>query len=808
MNENVETMSKKERAIKNNTNNVRNAAAVASKVDHPVAKAIGEGVLLADKLTDGKASEKLGKSLYYANKLQPGGRRQQKQLNRLNESGLGDKIGDAARKMDSIPGGTNSNKMPNDGSNNSTNKTPKGTLSGSNIGDDTSKRETQDEASDGGDASFKVTFKILKYGLIACACCFPIIIFCCLFISASQVQLKSTGLGNADALNAEDAEEKINKKLDEDEEDLEEEATEEEVESEEEAYNFYINEDSEKLKEIKLKESNLILTAKVKRRKYNEADLNELKDFYPEVSSLSEEYDEDLVYDFFFKMYNIFITYRDEYNVYLDLPLLMSTLMVESDDMNKVFSSNLTDEEKAKKALSKDRIKDLYSYDTDLSSYYLSPNSSEHDMELLAQNMVSATSGDEADSCENTLVDGVCYQVDEKQYKEFLKEFLERKYFVKDEGPEGSGCPTETPFEKYELTKEQIEEIATLIYDDKLSNKEISLKLSFIANLYELSEEKKEDDSSGIYEFIKNHDLLKSSELTENLKSRPEKVIEIVKSVLLEGKRTLPGYIDKLESLANIKSAKNEEDEEDKSISVNKIDLYEKHTTKLTTVDDIEYTYYLLFGDNKDILGYTDEEKRDEIGDYYYDYVSGKLKECKSLSDGNYVGGVEFMTGGVGKIFYYNQTDYPNSPYGSYGSIASHGCGPTSLSIAISSLLKEAHDPIELTKHVCDRGGCTNGGTAWANIESTPKDYGLKAVRTGDKQAIVNALAKGNSIVIAIMCPGHFTSGGHFITLTAVKNNGKVTVADPASRDRSTDWDFNIVLEETCSNDGFWIVSK
>lgn len=186
------------------------------------------------------------------------------------------------------------------------------------------------------------------------------------------------------------------------------------------------------------------------------------------------------------------------------------------------------------------------------------------------------------------------------------------------------------------------------------------------------------------------------------------------------------------------------------------------------------------------------------------------VKEGSSASsgskDGNYVEGIEFMTGGIGDIYYFNQLDYPNDAYGSYGSIASHGCGPTSLSIVVSSLLKEVHDPIELTNYVCSIGGCTSGGSTWASITETPSHYGLKVTETGNTQEVISALGSGKSLVISIMRQGHFTSGGHFIVLTATNSNGQVTVADPASRDRSTDWDFNIVAEENAGD--YWIISK
>ena len=175
--------------------------------------------------------------------------------------------------------------------------------------------------------------------------------------------------------------------------------------------------------------------------------------------------------------------------------------------------------------------------------------------------------------------------------------------------------------------------------------------------------------------------------------------------------------------------------------------------------------------------------------------------------DGNYMDGVTFLEGKFGKIYYYNQGDYYDKPYGSYGTIASHGCGPTSLSIVISSFKDEPHDPVEITNYVCETGGCYDSGTAWSHMESTPEHYGLKSRQTTSANEVVNALGTGNALVIAIMAPGHFTSGGHYIVLTGVTNDGKVTVADPASRDRSKDWDFNLVYEEA-SYHTFWIIES
>ena len=61
---------------------------------------------------------------------------------------------------------------------------------------------------------------------------------------------------------------------------------------------------------------------------------------------------------------------------------------------------------------------------------------------------------------------------------------------------------------------------------------------------------------------------------------------------------------------------------------------------------------------------------------------------------------------------------------------------------------------------------------------------------------MVDALADGK-LVVAIMAKGHFTNSGHFIVLRGVTAEGKILVADPASRKRSEqEWDLSIILDE------------
>ncbi len=306
--------------------------------------------------------------------------------------------------------------------------------------------EVQEQEEDSSlQAVFKVPLKVIKWALIAMGPSFGIIVFCCLMISASQIYLNSVKLGHADSISATDAENKINEAK---EDDVNEEITDDVA---------YIDLGDRNLKFVNSKlKSNLVSTAKV--RKYNEADLSQLRDFYPSVTDMAREYDENMVYDFFFKLLNIYKVYRDEYKVEIDLPLLMSTLIIQSDDMNEVFRLNLSAADRAE--IKDDDYLSNFDYDKDWSSYVTTLSTSEHDIEILVQHMFTkyatetCTDEDGKVTKQNEIVDdqigtqvlecdeGETYNVsepkwrdDDEKYRDFLKQFLEKKYFLEEEVP-------------------------------------------------------------------------------------------------------------------------------------------------------------------------------------------------------------------------------------------------------------------------------------------------------------------------------------------------------------------------------------
>jgi hypothetical protein len=201
--------------------------------------------------------------------------------------------------------------------------------------------------------------------------------------------------------------------------------------------------------------------------------------------------------------------------------------------------------------------------------------------------------------------------------------------------------------------------------------------------------------------------------------------------------------------------------------------------------------------------------------DYGYNQSLGIVENDYVNGSGVNYGEVTF-TDGATAVVYYNQLDqrYADEPYGT-DKIGTHGCGPTALAIVISSLTGQAVDPIQMAQWSVAHGGwCEGNGSYHSLIPAAAKAFGLDVQGDvqSDPQNMVDALAKGK-LIIALMSKGHFTSSGHFIVLRGVTAEGKILVADPASKSRSQqEWDFSIILAEArkgaAAGGAFWVISN
>lgn len=177
--------------------------------------------------------------------------------------------------------------------------------------------------------------------------------------------------------------------------------------------------------------------------------------------------------------------------------------------------------------------------------------------------------------------------------------------------------------------------------------------------------------------------------------------------------------------------------------------------------------------------------------------------------------GKEVLTGGIIPVVYYNQGDaaWAEQPYGS-DDIGHYGCGTHRHGEAVSSMGDWDRDPVQMAQWAVEHGtgqragrvlsfDCTgDGGSLWPDSQSLEEHT---------PQAVREALLSGN-LLVALMGPGHFTQGGHFILLRGVTLSGTILVADPNSEERSLmEWEPQLILDElsasTANGAPLWVLS-
>ncbi len=135
-----------------------------------------------------------------------------------------------------------------------------------------------------------------------------------------------------------------------------------------------------------------------------------------------------------------------------------------------------------------------------------------------------------------------------------------------------------------------------------------------------------------------------------------------------------------------------------------------------------------------------------------------------------------------------------NWGYGIYGDnvIAINGCGPTVLSMVVAGLTgRNDITPYTIAEYSNDHGYYqSEWGTSWSLMTEGIKNFGVVGTNMElNKEKIFSELQQGHPIVCS-MRPGDFTTLGHFILLTGIKD-GKITVNDPNSKVRSSKlWDY------------------
>ena len=163
--------------------------------------------------------------------------------------------------------------------------------------------------------------------------------------------------------------------------------------------------------------------------------------------------------------------------------------------------------------------------------------------------------------------------------------------------------------------------------------------------------------------------------------------------------------------------------------------------------------------------------------------------------------GVEILTGGNVDLPYFNQGEEPwASALFGVDPIGKFGCGPTALAMAVSGFSGELVTPDVMAAWAAEQGyAALHSGAYYTIAEGTAAAFGLNCVSLADIDGgeLLRTLAMSDGVIFALMGPGHFTKGGHFILLHGATLTGEILVADPNSRERSlTTWDPELIVEE------------
>lgn len=645
-------MSQKERNAQNNANTIKNAADVAIASKNPYAMAAGTAVKMADKFSGGRASQELGKKMNTLNKIAPGGRKIQKASNMLAETGAGDAIGKAA-SMKSGGGGAaggQSSSFANGMAGAAGTASSKGkSAMDKTAADEEKEQEAKESVTGQFMARLPLKAKLIILLGIVPAFCF-IIIFVAVVVNyvADEKAFGVFAGSTASDPGADSLRDELKEHRDEfgmGGEDSE------------------ISVDSD---ELGMAEFDIFNSTS-----------NEFNTRYENLENVYEYFDCGSAEEclelpevrFYIKVQDITTRYINKYHVRLDWDLIMSTAFSMDLDPKEMFEAFLNDynEEDVENY---DKLMNLdwdYDYKKLLGENYLSGDLYEYDLQILAKNMVQKKT---IQTCtvKKTDADGnVTYEITKKQedydiedeylkkgqkyylecdpgetyainssyslnmdkYDAFLLEYIENKYYLKSGGTAGILSPyrcVSEEFPKYDLSEEQLLGIASQAYHEQGTPKGAAAEASLMANRFELYGSSHGSGADGLYDYVRNSGWFAHSASNMDSHDAPAEVVEAVRDVLVNGKRTLPAYIDEHDWINDITSATND----GKSINVKDRDAYVPNKTILKNKYGSTYIFYSFPDEGSDPFGYIYEDKRSELGDFHYDFDSGEAVSCSS----------------------------------------------------------------------------------------------------------------------------------------------------------------------------------
>lgn len=172
-------------------------------------------------------------------------------------------------------------------------------------------------------------------------------------------------------------------------------------------------------------------------------------------------------------------------------------------------------------------------------------------------------------------------------------------------------------FTKYQLSEHQLTQITAIALHEQGTAKGAAAEASLMANRFELYGSKYGTGGDGLVNYIRTCKWFANAENHMNdSKIVTPQAYSAVKSVLVDGKRTLPKYIDEHDYLGDLTSVTTN----GTSIGVKDRESYKQHNTVIKNKYGATYKFYSFPDSKSDPFGYTSEKKRQQYGDECYAY--------------------------------------------------------------------------------------------------------------------------------------------------------------------------------------------
>lgn len=166
-------------------------------------------------------------------------------------------------------------------------------------------------------------------------------------------------------------------------------------------------------------------------------------------------------------------------------------------------------------------------------------------------------------------------------------------------------------FDKFDLSDAEVRGLTAVALQEQGSVKGAAAEASLMANLYE----ERGSSYSGIVDYVLHGGWFATASTSKySGGTSNEEAVAAVRSVLIDGKRTLPKYVNEHDYRGDIISVTNDGVEIDKYNN----SAYIQHKTIIKNSMGSTYTFYSFPAEGSDPFGYTSQAARDEFGDGCY----------------------------------------------------------------------------------------------------------------------------------------------------------------------------------------------